>query len=240
MPPFSRFLRIVFNMADEGGGGGDTAPVSAVASSVLDATPVTDPAAPVDPAKPADPAAPVEPAKPAEPPAPVEPLKPEDYKLDGLPEGITADDDLVKAFLDGAAKGGMDNDSVNAVLQTLGPKVAERMNAGVTAFKEINDKWAADALADPVIGGSTEKLQASVATIKTAINGLGLPAEMVTSALQAFQFTGAGNNPAVLRVFHAMASRLTEKPPVSGTPAQAMDLASVAQRFYPNTKPSGG
>jgi len=206
----------------------------AAGSSLLNADPPADPPVdpPVDPAKPADP--PVDPAKPADP-AP-EPIKPEDYKLEGLPEGITAEDDLVVAFLDGAAKGGMDNDSVNAVIQALGPKMAERMNAGAVAYKQMNETWQAEALADPVLaGGDPAKLTANMGVVKTAINTLGLPAEMVTSALQALELTGAGNHPAVLRVIYGMASRLSEAPPVTGTPPNA-DGESVAKRMYPNTR----
>lgn len=241
--------QIVFSGSVEGGGGGGgdapapaadapapaadapAAPEGVLETSLLNvdpakqADPAADPAA--DPNKPADPAA--DPAKKDEPPAA---LDPKDYKLDNLPEGITADDELVQAFLEGAAKGGMDNDSVNAVIGALAPKLAERLNAGAVAFKTLNEKWQADAVADPVIGGSKEKLEASMGVVVNAMNGLGLPAEMVTDALRTFTFTGAGNNPSILRVMHAMASRLVEKTVVQGN-GPAPVGKTPAQRLYP-------
>lgn len=241
--------QIVFSGSVEGGGG-DPAPAAdpapAPAADPAPA-PAADPAAPegvldtsllnVDPTKQADPAAdPNKPADPAADPAkkdePPVALDPKDYKLDNLPEGITADDELVQAFLDGAAKGGMDNDSVNAVIGALAPKLAERLNAGAVAFKTLNEKWQADAIADPVIGGSKEKLEANMGVVVNAMNTLGLPQEMVTDALRTFTFTGAGNNPSILRVMHAMASRLVEKTVVQGNgPAPVGKTA--AQRLYP-------
>ncbi len=212
------------------------APESAVTSSLLSdkaaepAATTTEAEKPAEGEKPADPKA--EPEKPVA-------LDPKDYKLDALPEGIKADDELVQAFLDGAAKGGMDNESVNAVLNALGPKLTERLNAGAVAFKELNDQWQQAAIADPVIGGSAEKLEANMAVVKNAMNTLGLPAEMVTDALRTFQFTGAGNNPSILRVMHAMASRLVEKSVVQGG-GPAPTGKTAAQRMYPTHFNSAG
>jgi hypothetical protein len=188
--------------------------------------------APKGEADPKDPAkeAPKEPEKPA--------ITAKDYKLDDLPEGITADDVLVQDFLEGAATAGLNNDAVNAVVKAMAPKIAERLAAPQAAFKQINEQWAKECLADPDIGGSKDKLNGSMVQIVNAMNTLGLKEGQVDQALEAFVMTGAGNNPAILRVMHKMASRLTEKSVVLGN-GPVPQSASMAQRMYPSHNKAG-
>lgn len=168
-----------------------------------------------------------------EPPAP-EPMKPEDYKLE-LPEGITADDPLLTAFLEGAAKGGMDNESVQAVVSSLGPKLAEQMAAPMKAWTTLNETWQAEVKADPVIGGAN--LPATIKTVADAISLVSTPEE-AQAAREALTMTGAGNNPAIVRLMHRMASRLVEKGAVQGnSPAESRSPAAV---LYPSHNAAKG
>lgn len=150
-------------------------------------------------------------------PTKAEPLNPEDYKID-VPTGIDADDPLLTAFLEGAAKGGMDNDSVQAVISTLGPKLAEQIAAPMKAWIATNEAWQAEVKADPIIGGAN--LPATVKTISDALHLFSDQAE-ATAFREMLTATGAGNHPAAVRVLHKWASRLTEKGAVQGTPAPA-------------------
>lgn len=166
-------------------------------------------------------------------PAP-EPMKPEDYKLE-LPEGIAADDPLLTAFLEGAAKGGMDNESVQAVVSSLGPKLAEQMAAPMKAWTSLNEQWQAEVKADPVIGGAN--LPATIKTVTDAINLVSTPEE-ARLAREALTMTGAGNNPAIVRLMHRMASRLVEKGAVQGnSPAESRSAAAV---LYPSHNAAKG
>lgn len=166
-------------------------------------------------------------------PAP-EPMKPEDYKLD-LPEGIAADDPLLTAFLEGAAKGGMDNESVQAVVSSLGPKLAEQMAAPMKAWTSLNEQWQAEVKADPVIGGAN--LPTTIKTVQDAMNLVGTPEE-VAACREALTMTGAGNNPAIVRLMHRMASRLVEKGAVQGnSPAESRSPAAV---LYPTHNAAKG
>jgi hypothetical protein len=158
-----------------------------------------------------------------------EPMKPEDYKLE-LPEGITADDPLLTAFLEGAAKGGMDNDSVQAVVSSLGPKLAEQMAAPMKAWTTLNETWQAEVKADPVIGGAN--LPTTIKTVADAISLVSTPEE-AQAAREALTMTGAGNNP-----MHRMASRLVEKGAVQGnSPAESRSPAAV---LYPSHNAAKG
>jgi hypothetical protein len=166
-------------------------------------------------------------------PAP-EPMKPEDYTLE-LPEGIAADDPLLTAFLEGAAKGGMDNESVQAVVASLGPKLAEQLAAPMKAWTSLNEAWQAEVKADPVIGG--DKLPATIQTVADAINLVSTPEE-ARLAREALTMTGAGNNPAIVRLMHRMATRLTEQRPVQGkSPAEVKSPAAV---LYPTHNAAKG
>ena len=166
-------------------------------------------------------------------PAP-EPMKPEDYKLE-LPEGITADDPLLTAFLEGAAKGGMDNESVQAVVSSLGPKLAEQLAAPMKAWTSLNEQWQAEVKADPVIGGAN--LPATIKTVADAISLVSTPEE-AQAAREALTMTGAGNNPAIVRLMHRMASRLVEKGAVQGnSPAESRSAAAV---LYPSHSAAKG
>lgn len=250
------FIRNRITWAAEDGGGGGAAPASdapaPAATPPVDAAPTgaadADPAAPqaalkdtllsAEPPKaegepPADPAKKEGAGEGEKPPAP-EPMKPEDYTLE-LPEGIAADDPLLAAFLEGAAKGGMDNESVQAVVASLGPKLAEQMAAPIKAWTALNEQWQAEVKADPVIGGAN--LPATIQTVTDAINLVSTPDE-ARSVREALTMTGAGNHPAVVRLMHRLASRLTEQRPVQGkSPAEVKSPAAV---LYPTHNAAKG
>lgn len=236
----------IVRQAEGGDSGGapatEAAPV--VTTAVADApapsaTGLTDslldpkPAAETDPAK-------TEPAKEepkAEPEAKVE-LKAEDYKLEKLDEiGLSADDPVLAAFLEGAAKGGMDNESVNAVVQALGPQIKERLDAPHKAWIEMNKSWADEVRADAKLGGAN--FDATVSRINAGIDMAAGSPEAARACREAMLLTGAGNNPAILRVFHAMAARLVEPGPVTGNPAGS-GAPTAAQRLYPSHAAKSG
>lgn len=239
----------IVRMADDGGAGGAADPgaastAAAGASPAADSAPavqsaLTDTLLSADPAKTEGETPVTEGEKKGagegekESPAP-EPIKPEDYKLE-LPEGIAADDPLLVAFLEGAAKGGMDNESVQAVVSALGPKLAEQMAAPMKAWIALNETWQAEVKADPVIGGAN--LPATIRTVADAISLVSTPEE-ARAAREALTMTGAGNNPAIVRLMHRMASRLVEKGAVQGnSPAESRSPAAV---LYPSHNAAKG
>lgn len=173
----------------------------------------------------------------AEPAA--EALKAEDYVIaEGvLPLEIPSDDPIVQAFLKGAAEGGMDNDSVNAVIKELGPQLQAKLNEPFIAWVKMNETWAEAVKADPDIGGA--KLDASMLTIQNAMTAALVKPELIAAAHQALETTGAGNNLAIVRLLHAMAMRLTEKPAVQGGGPVAEPKRTAAEKLYPNTRKSG-
>lgn len=157
------------------------------------------------------------------------PLTPEDYKIK-LPEGIPGDDALLKAFLEGAAKGGMDEKSVQAVIDSLGPKLAEQLAAPQKAWIEQNKAWSAAAKADAEFGGA--KFDATLANFNKALDLVAPAGEGTarTEFLDALFTTGAGNHPAIIRVINRMAQRLAEPGTVTGN--VVAQPADPAKAFY--------
>jgi hypothetical protein len=186
-----------------------------------------------EPEKPAEGDTPGADTKEGEPSAPE--IKPEDYNVD-LPEGIGKDDPLLVSFLEGAAKGGMDNESVQAVINTLGPKLVEQMQAPIKAWVDLNEKWVAEVQADPVIGG--DKWPMAKETVLQAMT-LVLTPEETRATREALGITGAGNNPAVIRLLYSMAKRLVEPGPVKGN-APTEPPKSAAALLYPKHNAAKG
>ncbi len=113
---------------------------------------------------------------------------------------------------------------------------AQAADAGVKLWQETQSTWRDEVKSDPVIGG--QRLGQVMATINKAIGGLG-DAKLISDFREAMNITGAGNNPAFIRAFHVLATKLTEGGPVSGNPESKPRPASAGAAMYPNLKSSG-
>lgn len=172
----------------------------------------TDPNAVPDPV--VEPQGQGEPGAPAQN-APVEPT-PEPVVLQAadlvLPEGFTAEGEVMDEFLALANELGMDKDKASAIVGIHAKILDQAQTAAAAEWQALQDRWIAEAKALPQIGG--EKLDESLSVIAKAIDKYGSP-----EAKEAFTITGAGNNPHIIKLLHTMASKLVEAPPVSGSPA---------------------
>ncbi|WP_375272053.1 hypothetical protein [Sphingomonas sp.] len=195
-----------------------------------DATPAADPA-PADPtpdASPADPApatdpAPADPAPdatilggdapatdPAEPEAPAEPAgAPEAYDLKA-PEGMTLDTDALAIAEPVLRDLNLTNEQAQKLTDAYGqilPKLAERYQAQqTTQITEQRAAWAAEAKADPEIGGAN--WDASIAASAKALDRLGAPAGSPFRAL--LNDSGLGNHPEMIRMFAKIGKSIGE------------------------------
>lgn len=166
----------------------------------------SEPPATPDPTKP-DPAKP-DPAKPTE-------LKPEDYKIE-YPKEITdgAADPVIGKFLPTAAKLGLTNEQVQALINEMGPVL--RADSGA-AWEGLMGEWQTAFKADPQIGG--QKLTETVAALNAAITAFATDQAHAAEVTKHLQITGAGNSLPIMKLFHNMASRLKEGTPVNGNGA---------------------
>lgn len=155
-------------------------------------------------------------------------FKAEDYKFK-LPEGVDAESPLISAFASVAAEEGISPEAAQKVADKVAPLIAEAERKPYEAWKNLQETWQAEVQNDPDIGGA--KLESTVAGIAKVIDRFGGP-DGGTSVRLALETTGAGNNPALIRLLANISKAVNESAPVkaSGPPA----AKSAAEIFYPN------
>jgi hypothetical protein len=97
---------------------------------------------------------------------------------------------------------------------------------------KLNNDWQTAIKADPEIGGEQfEPMRVNVARlIDDYVGPLNSPERKALN--QALLLTGAGNNPAIVKLFARIAAAHTEGGPVAGSPARA--VPNAAELLYPN------
>lgn len=103
--------------------------------------------------------------------------------------------------------------------------------ASNTLWRDTQAKWQGEVKADGEIGG--QNYDAMRARIAKAIDEIG--GKEAPKMREAFDFTGAGNNPEIIRLLDRMAKAVTEGGPVAGgAPAAAGDATKKAlAAMYP-------
>jgi hypothetical protein len=132
-----------------------------------------------------------------------------------LPEGVELQPDLVSGFTELAAKRGLDQEAAQEVFDYGIKLLQEQAEASAKAWNDTVDAWETELKTDPAFSGERE-VQAR-ATLAKAIEVYGTP-----EVREAFDLTGAGSNPAVVRFIHKMATALNEGTIVApgGPPSQ--------------------
>lgn len=148
-----------------------------------------------------------------------EALKAEDYEVK-LPEGFTVEPETLTQFQTFAAEAKLSKEQAQSLVDThiaLSTKAAEAWVAQQQkSWSDTLDGWKNDINADPVIGGDKSAL--AQAMVGVALDEFGSP-----EARAAFDLTGAGWNPAIIKFIYNLANAVVE-----GNPAPAIG-ASVAQ-----------
>lgn len=173
----------------------------------------------------ADPAAekPGEPKKEEKPAAEPAKLKAEDYKFK-LPETVKADDPVIKEFAATAADLGLPADKAQAVIDKMLPTWQKNLQAPYQLWQEQQVAWQNELKTDPEIGG--DKLEPTVGRVAAMLDSTGVEWR------DAFIATGAGNNPAMIRMLAKLEARLNPRAtPVNGPPA-APAGKSAAEKLY--------
>lgn len=205
----------------------------------------TTPATPEAPAAPAPPASPLynaapetpapeTPATPAVPEVPAEatpPATPEaapaalDLKL---PDGFTVDEPTLTALKETLVDPGLSHQERGQKLMDMYVKQVEAIDAANTkAYSDTQEAWQKELQNDPVYGG--DKLAGNLENAAKAFEVYGS-----TEAKEAFDVTGAGNNPHIVRMIFKMAAALNEGTHVAprGPAAQNGKGRSVAEVLY--------
>jgi hypothetical protein len=161
---------------------------------------------------------------------------PEEYADFALPEGITMDEAQIAEFRSFAKEHDLTQEQAQKVLEFGAAKVRERAEAPYKLWSETQRKWQAEVKADPEIGGA--KFEQSIKDAGLVfVPGEGNPfvgsAEEAKTLREALDATGAGNNPAVVKLFVKMGRLLAEPAPFSGKPSAVDKQGDLLAKMYP-------
>ena len=158
-----------------------------------------------------------------------------------LPADTKVDDALLTKAKGVFAEKGLSQDQAQAVIDLYSgdvlAAVAEAGKKPYDLWRTTQEGWQAEVKADPEIGGA--KLQASMASAARAIDTFATTPEEAKELRAALSFTGATNNPAIVRFFARVGSRVSEGTFVAGNPP-APPPKTAAQVLFPNNPSAAG
>lgn len=155
-----------------------------------------------------------------------ETAKPLDLDALKLPEGVEKNEEVWKEFGEVAAKHGLSQEAAQAVIDLHGKTLQKVADQPYQKWRDTQDNWQAEVRKDGELGGKNFDVMRR--TISKAFDEYGDP-----KVREALDFTGAGNNPAVIRTFYRMAKALTEGGPVPA-PAPGKPMPTAAEAMYPH------
>ena len=155
---------------------------------------------------------------------------PEKYEFKP-PEGKNFDNEIITTYSQVARELNLSQASAQKMLDTLGPKIAERQMAQIDSIRQ---GWVDSSRIDKEFGG--ESLDKNMSVAKKALDTFGTP-ELRTVLNQ----SGLGNHPEVIRFFFRAGKSISEDGYVgpssgSGSKGQPQDFASQASVLYSNQK----
>lgn len=185
------------------------------------------------------PAAPETPTDPAKPETPVEPEKPIEYTDFTLPEGVEVNAEVMSAFKEAAAGAKLSQEQAQGFVDMYQKALNEASTKPYEAWRDTQKQWQDTIKADPEFGGA--KLEAeTLPAIARAIQQFTPNADAQKALRQAFSFTGAGNNPEVIRFIARIGKTLAEGTHVGGSPAGGDGGKSAAAKLYPSAGTGNG
>lgn len=161
---------------------------------------------------------------------------PETYSDYTVPEGYTLDKTVAAEANTLFKSMNLTQAQAQQLVDFYTAKTTESANEPYQVWNDMQEKWVKEVKADPVLGPRLPEVQN---TIAKAIDGLGDP-KLAREFREAMDYTGAGNNPAFIRAFWKLASKVTEGGHVAGNGPSAAGQgnssrpASAARAMYPN------
>lgn len=154
-----------------------------------------------------------------------------------LPEGVEADQPVYADFKKAAAQHGLPTEAAQALIDTVAPKLKEAVEAPYKAWGEMQEKWIGEIKADPEIGG--KNLEQNLGIVVKGIHALMGNTEAAQKVKEALAFTGAGNNPEIVRAFYRAGKLVSEGTPLSGKNAPAEKPRDIGSIMYPTMAKEG-
>ena len=147
-----------------------------------------------------------------------------------FPEGFQADEKLVPDFLAITNKHSLSAEAVNELVALQARATKEASEAGSKLWSDTTEQWKKEVQDDPKIGG--QALEGNLRNISKLLDAYGEDAAKVR---EAFDVTGAGNHPAIVRFMVWAASQLNEGTSVSGSPG-AVSGMTLADKMFSNSQ----
>lgn len=151
-----------------------------------------------------------------------------DYDLK-LPEGFIPDETVLTSFKDFAKANSLTPEAAQSAVDMatglLTTQAEGFAQAQATAWKTVNEGWVAELKADPEWQG--DKFNANIRTVGKALDEYGGP-----ELRAAFDLTGAGNHPAIVKAFFKMANALSEGTQVTANAPAPKGPRTPGQSLY--------
>lgn len=160
---------------------------------------------------------------------------PEKYELK-LPEGSVLDAADIEKVSTFAKEQGLTNDQAQAILEQRNDAIAsfvDSIKPDGAKWNQVLDGFEQNALADPEIGGSKEKLAASAELAKRGQEKFGAP-----GLLKLLHESGYGSHPEVIRHFRKLGQLTANDKLVLPGAGAATKPKSREEKFYPNAEES--
>ena len=154
---------------------------------------------------------------------------PEKYEFQA-PEGKEFDAEIIGNFSEVAKELNLTQDAAQKLVETMGPKIAERQLARIEA---VRNEWTQASQVDKEFGG--DKLNENLAVAKKALDSFGTPE--LRSLLQE---SGLGNHPEVIRMMYRAGKAISEdtfvgnSPGAGGKSTGPQDFNAKAAALYSN------
>jgi hypothetical protein len=165
--------------------------------------------------------------------------EPAAYKPFTAPEGYELNADLLAKATPIFQELGLSQDAAQKLVNLYGEAALSAEQAPYEAYETMRGDWRKAIIADPALGNGKDGLKPEVAaTIGRAIDSL--PPADAAAFREAMTLTGAGDNPAFIKAFHAIASRVGEgtlvigKGPSAAGQTNSGTKPSPAQALFPN------
>lgn len=172
---------------------------------------------------------------------------PEKYEAWKTPDGYEIDPEAIKDAEPLFRELGLSQEKAQKLIDLYskhGIKSLEEHNARASKWwNDRQQKWRDDMKKDPELSklvgsnGNFGPDSPIVQTVNRALDGLQNP-KLVSDFKEAMDSTGAGNNPAFVKVFYALASKVTEGTSYAsnGNPVNLSRRPTAAGAMYPNLR----
>jgi hypothetical protein len=163
------------------------------------------------------------------------PEKYEDFKL---PDGVKLEPESLKSATDLFKSLNLPQAAAQSLVDFHTAQLKAVADAPSKAYDDMRADWQAKAKADPEIGPHMTKIKENVGRLYNAIGD----AKLVDDFKQIMDLTGAGDNPAFIKVLNKLSSFVTEGTHVAGAQPSKFgqqepgksERPTAAQALYPN------